>query len=252
MKLNNNLTSLLSLENMYASSKILNKSNSKDLNKMFVKNTGDSVSISESAKQIGIDYKDISTITKVNNKEIIPLKANNNSLDFRSGNYYDFQTKNGRRIILRGLSEGQVSMPFSELNVNVSSCSRSYHKERGEVARFFNNLSRDMSALTVRLPYTKEETLDMLSRAGVQPGFFTIQNDKTTNEFYLLEDGTIYPKYQSEAHRGALNHRNYFESGYTKDSRFIVDGNEYKLDDDGYLHIPEGTACLTETIEKIK
>ncbi|MCP3940640.1 MAG: hypothetical protein GY710_04050 [Desulfobacteraceae bacterium] len=252
MKLNNNLTSLLSIDNMYSRSKILNKSNSNHLNKVFSKNTGDSVSISESAKQIGIDYKDISTITKVNNKEIIPLKANNNSLDFRSGNYYDFQTKNGRRIILRGLSEGQVSMPFSELNVNVRSCSRSYHKERGEVARFFNNLSRDMTTMTVRLAYTKEETSDMLSRAGVQPGFFTVQNDKTTNEFYLVEDGTIYPKYQSEGFRAGLNGRNHFENGYTKDSRFIIDGNEYKLDDDGYLNIPEGTACLMETIEKIK
>ncbi len=33
---------------------------------------------------------------------------------------------------------------------------------------------------------------------------------------------------------------------------FVIDRNEYRLDDNGYLHIPEGTACLTETIEIIQ
>ena len=91
----------------------------------------------------------------------------------------------------------------------------------------------------------------MLSCAGIEPGFFTVCNG--INQMSSLpDDGTIYPKYQSAAHRFALNATNYFDKGCTKDLVFVIDGNEYRLDDNGYLHIPEGTACLTETREMIK
>jgi len=43
-----------------------------------------------------------------------------------------------------------------------------------------------------------------------------------------------------------------FEYGYTKDSVFIVERKEYKLDENGHLNIPKGVGCLMDNMKIIK
>ncbi len=68
----------------------------------------------------------------------------------------------------------------------------------------------------------------------------------------MLDDGDIYPAYQVEAERNGINNRDWFGDGYTKDSKFILDGKEYKLDDEGHLHIQKGEGCVMEKLIRIK
>jgi hypothetical protein len=55
-----------------------------------------------------------------------------------------------------------------------------------------------------------------------------------------------------EAERQAWAERNWFEDGFTKDSKFILEGKEYKLDQDGHLNIPSGTASVSDNLRMIK
>ncbi|MCT4599023.1 MAG: hypothetical protein N4A50_14230 [Vallitalea sp.] len=193
----------------------------------------------------------LTSITNINSSEIGSLKAVDNTLSFKNNTYYDLNV-NGTRAILTTDTFGHVTMPYKELEIESGSLSPSTYAEIDKIEKFFTYLSMDSSALLVRLSYSNTEIKTMLSSAGIKPGFFTIKNNDKSNEFCLLEDGKIYSKRQSEAHRFALNHTNYFEEGYTTDSVFKIDGKEYKLNDNGQLNIPEGVMCLAETIQITK
>lgn len=203
----------------------------------------DRVSI-DAAKKYTINQKMLSSIKSVNGQPVKELSAINRTLTIDQGSFYRFQTKEGRTVILTSNNQGSVYMPYDELNLEDDAFTPSQYGEIDRVEKFFTYLGSDMSGYCVIINYSKAETKDMLARAGIEPGWFEVKSGPKANRFYMLDDGTIYPQYDIEATRGAFNTRNWFNDGYTKDSLFIVDGKEYKLDNNGRLHIPEGTGCV--------
>lgn len=187
--------------------------------------------------------------SKIQGLDVKKLSAANGTLNFESGSIYKYQTKSGRTVILTGSSSGTVYMPFSELKIADGIFQPSEYGEIDRVEKFFTFLLSSKNGYGVRTYYSPAETKDMLARVGIEPGWFEINCGVKSNKFYMLEDGTIYPEYQVEAQRNALNANNWLKEGYEKDSVFIIDGKEYELDDSGHLNIPEGTACLYEIIK---
>ncbi|MCG8402761.1 MAG: hypothetical protein MJA84_14400 [Firmicutes bacterium] len=189
---------------------------------------------------------------KIQSYDIKKLNAYNNSLLFKEDYYYILQPKCGRTVVLKSDINGHVYMPFTELNIDNNCFLPSDYREIQKIEKFFTYLSRDKSAYLIRSNYAKAETKKMLAEVGIEPGWFKIENGTKSNRFYMLDDGTIYPEYQVEATRNFFNNYNLFKSGYTKDSVFIIDGKEYKLDSNGHLNVPKGTACVFEKIKIIK
>ncbi len=68
----------------------------------------------------------------------------------------------------------------------------------------------------------------------------------------MFDDGIILGEYDVEAKRNGMNEHDWFGDGYTKDSKFILHGKEYKLDDEGHLNIPKGEGCLMRDLIRIK
>lgn len=211
----------------------------------------DKISI-DTAKKYTVNQKMLSSIKSVDGQPVTELTAVNNTLTIDKGSYYRFQTKEGRTVILTSDNQGSVYMPYDELNLADDAFTPSQYGEIDRVEKFFTYLGSDMSGYCVRINYSKAETKDMLAKVGIEPGWFEVKSGPKTNKFYMLDDGTIYPEYDVEATRGAFNTRNWFNEGYTKDSLFIIDGKEYKLDDNGHVHIPEGTGCVMENVKMIK
>ena len=254
MKLNNYIYSLI---NSNASNILKNKSTIKsntntkqmNLNKSFSQNVINNISYS-TGKQFASNRELLSSITEVNNQEVIPLTATNNVLDFKTGAYYKTQTSSGLTAILTG--GNSVTMPYSELNLGDDfSLAPSDSKEIDKVEKLFTYLGNDMSGYCAYSSYSNTDIKDMLGSVGIKPGFFEIKNDTKSNEFYMTDNGTLYPKYDVDATRQALNTIDFSKEGYTKDSVFTIDGKDYKLDDNGHLDVPEGTATVMENI-KIK
>ena len=143
-------------------------------------------------------------------------------------------------------------MPYSELNLGTNfSLTPSDCKEIDKVEKLFTYLGNDMSAYCARTSYSNTEMKDMLGSVGIKTGFFEIKNNTKTNKFYMTDTGILYPQYQVDSTRQALNTIDFSKEGYTKDSVFTIEGKDFKLDDNGHLNVPEGTATVMENM-KIK
>ncbi|MBU3217753.1 hypothetical protein LL033_24380 (plasmid) [Clostridium estertheticum] len=257
MKLNNYIYSLtnLNVSNKFKNQNLI-KSNrnttSMNLNKSISQNIVDRISFG-AGKQFALNRELLSSITKVNGQDVTKLTASNNVLDFKQGSYYKVQTSSGLTAILTAGNGGGVHMPTTEFNLGENfSLAPSDWKDLDKTEKLFTYLGRDKSGYCAYSNYSNTEIKDMLGSVGIKPGFFEIKSDTTSNKFYMLDDGTIYPQYQVDGIRGALNLTNYFKEGYTKDSVFTIDGKDFKLDDSGHLNVPEGTACVMENITRKK
>lgn len=193
----------------------------------------------------------LSRLKSINGKEIKPVKAVDNVLNFEKGVYNKMKTKSGITAIFTAGDGGNVYMPYDDIKDNFSLCP----SDSGEVARagrLFTYLASDKTGYCAYSSFSKEEIKETLGSVGIKPGWFEVKSGSYSNKFYMLDDGDIYPEYQIEAERNGINKSNWFKDGYTKDSKFILDGKEYKLDDEGHLHIPKGEGCVMEKLIRIK
>lgn len=182
------------------------------------------------------------------------LVAKNNVLDLRKGAYYKFQTSSNTTAILTVGEGGNVYMPFSELGLDANfTLPPADYGEINKLTRLIGDLAEDGSAFLVNTAgFNDLEVKEMLGKVGIKPGWFEVKSDSKTNKFYLLDNGLIYPEYQVEAERRGFNIRNWFKDGYTRDSTFIIEGKEYKLDENGHLNVPDGVGCLMGNTKIIK
>ena len=193
----------------------------------------------------------LSNLKSINGKEIKPLMAVDNVLNFEKGAYNKMKTKSGVTAIFTAGDAGNVYTPDDDIKENFTLCP----SDAGEVARagrLFTYLARDKTGYCAYSSLSKAEIKETLGSVGIKPGWFEVKSGSYSNKFYMLDDGDIYPAYQVEAERNGINKRDWFRDGFTKDSKFILDGKEYKLDDEGHLHIPKGEGCVMEKLIRIK
>ncbi|MGO5065324.1 hypothetical protein FDF31_12060 [Clostridium sporogenes] len=193
----------------------------------------------------------LSNLKSINGKEIKPLMAVDNVLNFEKGAYNKMKTKSGVTAIFTAGDAGNVYTPDDDIKENFTLCP----SDAGEVARagrLFTYLARDKTGYCAYSSFSKAEIKETLGSVGIKPGWFEVKSGSYSNKFYMLDDGDIYPAYQVEAERNGINKRDWFRDGFTKDSKFILDGKEYKLDDEGHLHIPKGEGCVMEKLIRIK
>ncbi|MCW6109005.1 hypothetical protein CF065_09825 [Clostridium sporogenes] len=193
----------------------------------------------------------LSNLKSINRKEIKQLKAVDNVLTFEKGVYNKIKTKSGITAIFTAGDAGNVYMPYDDIKDNLS-LSPSDSGEVARAGRLFTYLARDKTGYCAYSSFSKAEIKETLGSVGIKPGWFEVKSGSYSNKFYMLDDGDIYPAYQVEAERNGINESNWFKDGYTKDSKFILDGKEYKLDDEGHLHIPKGEGCVMEKLIRIK
>ncbi len=203
------------------------------------------------AKEFLSNRELLSRLKSINGKEIKPVKAVDNVLNFEKGVYNKMQTKSGITAIFTAGDGGNVYMPYDDIKDKFSLCP----SDSGEVARtgrLFTYLASHKTGYCAYSSFSKEEIKETLGSVGIKPGWFEVKSGSYSNKFYMLDDGDIYPAYQVEAEKNGVNKSNWSKDGYTKDSKFILDGKEYKLDDEGHLHIPKGEGCVMEKLIRIK
>lgn len=200
----------------------------------------------------------IAGITSIDNKTVKDFKAIDNVIDVSPGAYYKYTSKAGNNFVFDCNGIDAINTPFakleSEFGIPLSSLSLSYLQDEERVSRFFAFLSADKSALSIYRNYSRDEVKELLASVGIEPGWVKIKNGNNVTEFFYEEDGSLWGKYQIDAQREGMNRTCWFEDTvykyreggkpYTKDSVFIIDGKEYKLDDKGYLHIPDDAVVL--------
>ncbi len=206
----------------------------------------------ERGRQLIANKELVNNMTKIKGKGIRDIKVVNNVLTLEKGEYYRVKSKSGISTILTSGNKGNVYMPVDDLNLGKDfQLATSDWKEVSLNQEFFTYLS-DETAFSIRMRFSDSEVNQKMDELGFKPGWIEYKNADKHNKFYLLDSGSLYPEHQVEAIRKGFNHSNWFKDGYTKESKFIVDGKEYKLDDQGHLNIPKGEAFLMEKIKIIK
>lgn len=174
------------------------------------------------------------------------LKAENNVLTFKKGCFYDITTKDGKKITLfphPGSTDGTIGVS----DYCTGGYSHSELKELERIERFFSYLS-SKSLYSLYTTYSPSEIKSTLGSLGIEPGLVKINVNGHTNTFYMTDQGRVYPEYHVEAQRRGLQGTDWFKHGCTTDSVFIIDGKEYRPNENGHLTIPKGTMCVHEAI----
>ena len=240
---------LLSLRNNEFLKYYCSKANkSKNSNNNIQNNINNVSTLSKDTSSLNIQTSSVNltynTSGKTQNTNSVLLQTENNVLILDSSKSYKVATGSG----------GFTTLAYDEYGTgSIYDSSDESYEEVNKLCRFVSSLIKDPSGFDVYANFNNSETKELLTKLGIKcGGYFEVTNGSTTNKFYVGEDGFLNGEYQVNAQRNAFNSKNWFKDGYTQDSTFVVDGNEYKLDETGHLHIPDDVPVVQGNFKLIK
>ncbi|MBR1597377.1 MAG: hypothetical protein IJ661_00525 [Lachnospiraceae bacterium] len=185
----------------------------------------------------GTEYMD-NQIPAVSLDDCIPIRAENNVIDIREGNYYQFNDINGKPHKM-ACTGGQLSNPYSEVIRGV------HDEESWNLGHFWKILSKN--GIYIGLDYTREQQKYYLEQAGVKKGFFTVKvGDKQQEYLYNTSNenwAVMIPKRQYDddykSITGQLGDVGLFNR-YKPGAVFEIAGEKYTVSEKGTLDIPYG------------
>jgi hypothetical protein len=112
-----------------------------------------------------------------------------------------------------------------------------------------------MSRFIAALSKGHGQTIREFVAAGKAAGFYESLGIKTgawaevnspwrSGPFYITEDGIPYSEEQIENARRGWSAFDYRLQGCTEDSVLVVNGKEYKMDENGHFNIPKGEPVI--------
>ncbi|MCB2362351.1 hypothetical protein [Clostridium estertheticum] len=199
------------------------------------------------------------TTTKYTSGNYAELKFNNNVLNVNSGTNYKIKTlmhgyaditvKNGNNVGLLFYDmypNKDVSEAFSEDEFNDMAQSTKLVKIIG------GNYPLDEKLDLLRTFFPNcQEVRARLESLGAETGKM-IQLDNKSEKVLFEPSGWLYTQDDLSNLRNGYNHINFSQFGYTENSKFTIDGKDYKLDSTGHLNIPEGTICTPDRVKLTK
>lgn len=172
-------------------------------------------------------------IPSINTNQCNEIKANNNIVAFKNGEYYKFTDSNGETHAM-ACAYDRVKCPYSE-TIRGTHDNKSY-----DVGKFWNMLSRNGTYIS--LYYSHDQQRKYLNDAGITKGIFTVQVGNQKQE-YLYSNGNCgvaVPKSRYNADYNVIKNAGRFFKDYEVGSIFKIDGKEYALSENHTLNIPYG------------
>lgn len=185
----------------------------------------------------GIEYSR-QMIPSVSMDKCIPIKAVNNVVEVREGNYYQFKDINGKPHKL-ACAQGSFGNPYSEF------IRGDFDEESRKLGFFWKLLSG--RGIFNGLHFTREEMNYYLEQAGVQKGFFTVKVGEKQQDYLYTDVRSgrpgIIPRSQYDSdYKGITGQAGeigtYYD--YKAGAIVIIDGEEYTVSERGTLDIPYG------------
>lgn len=226
------------------------------------RNNYNSKSIGNSRLNTNKITSNINNVSIINEKYVSSnleeIKFNNNVLNMESGKNYKIKT----------LMHGYVDITVKQNNYAKLSMYEAYGPDASEA--FSKDEFNDMAQSTKLINiiggnYPLDEKLNLLriffpngqevrarlESLGAETGKM-IQLDSNSEKVLFEPNGWLYTQEDLKGLRETYLTTDFFEFGYNENSKFIIDGNEFKLDSTGHLNIPEGTICTPTRAKIIK
>ncbi|WMM23458.1 hypothetical protein RBU61_10880 [Tissierella sp. MB52-C2] len=180
---------------------------------------------------IEIPISDVSPVIDLDNVET--LKVNDNRLILKSNSYYRFSHNDGIDRIYGATNRGFQTIKFVDNIYNDQN--NSFDEVLDNTSDIINDLLRNQNYING----SKKSTEYLLKELGFKPGTLEVglTANKTYKYFYKDSGGIINEKTFNDNIDG-INSRNHIEYGVPKDAKWIIGGNEYHMNEDGYFNIP--------------
>jgi len=209
----------------------------------------DSASISYEALKIRQELMMLNTLTSIKGQPIQDLVVKDNVLTLEAGAYYRFLISGDQYMIITGRGGVISDVPFDHIaeecfNSDSTYFSEGTYKVFERMQLFFTALNQK-STWFLRTEFTKEEVLSNCAKLGIKAGdWVEVNNAGEVNRFYLCENGTPWPEGQIEHNIFSFSVKDWRQDGCTADSVFLINGKEYKMDENGHINIPKGEPVI--------
>ena len=174
----------------------------------------------------------IYAVPKMNAGSLPGIHAVNNSLVLDNRSYYAWTASNGSRYAW-SVNNGMIGYVQSE-KLLAGDNSRKYGAEMGKAGDILSALAQGRD-LWEEL-YSRKEVLATCEKVGIKPGFFSIDAGAGKHTYILKESGDVINASKEIQY---LNNINWINAGYKEGDTFSVYGNEYAIDNSGYIHVSE-------------
>ena len=202
----------------------------------------------------------INTITnKYTSGNYDELKFNNNVLNVNSGTNYKIKTLMHGYADISVKENNNVGLLFYDMYPNKDVSEAFSEDEFTDMAQSTklvkiigsnNPLDKKLNLLRTFFPNSQEVKARLVS-LGAEAGKM-IQLDNKSEKVLFETSGWIYTQDDLSNLQNGYNRNDFSQFGYTEDSKFTIDGKDYKLDSTGHLDIPEGTICTPDRVKITK
>ena len=208
-----------------------------------------SVSVSNIPKNHRAEMAMLNALTSIKGQPIQDLAARDNVLTFEAGAYYRLLLNSNQYMIVTGRGGTCTDVPIDHIAEEYFSgdCTifttetYNYFKKMQD---FFEALN-DETTWGLRSQFTQQEVLENCAKLGIKAGdWVEVYNAGHKNRFYLCENGIPWPEGSIEQMRLSFATKDWRLDGCTADSVFIINGKEYKMDENGHVNIPKGELVI--------
>ncbi|MDU5138185.1 hypothetical protein AALA13_18265 [Lachnospiraceae bacterium 50-23] len=204
------------------------------------------VSFEYSTNKFYIDDNGVMTEIPISNvspfidpDNIKTLKIYDNKLILTSNSYYKFNHSDGIERIYGATNKGFRTICFVD---NI------YNNQDFSFDEVLFNTSDIINNLVTNEDYingSKKFNAFLINELGFKPGVLEV--GLTTNKIYKYfykDNGSIFNEKTFNERIDSINLKNHIKYGVPKDAKWIIGGNEYHMNEDGYFNIP----YLSDTI----
>ena len=180
----------------------------------------------------------MSKIPQVDESRCSEIKAVNNEVVIKSGNYYKFTDSEGKTHAM-ACAYGNLGQ------LNSNTCRGFIDEKAYDRGLFWNMLGQNGTYLSMH--YSHEEQKQILNEAGISEGFFSVQVDKNKQSYFYSNGncGVAVPKSRYDADYNRFIGGNSILTDFKVGSVFKIDGKEYVLSNKKKLDIPYGADLYT-------
>ncbi len=172
-------------------------------------------------------------VPKINTSILSGIYAVNNSLVLSNKSYYSWSTSSGSKYTWT-VNNGKIGWAASEslLAENTNQKGTNDKWEMRKAGNILSTLAQGKSVWSNL--YSNEEVLSVCEKAGISPGFFSIDAGAGKHTYLLQESGKTI---NVDAKIKQLNDINWIEAGYKEGDTFSVYGREYAIDSSGHINV---------------
>lgn len=209
-------------------------------NRYMIDFSDDIVSFEYSTNNFYIDNGD--TIIEVPISNVSPfidednikiLKVYDNKLILTPNFYYKFNHSDGIDRIYGATNKGFKTVYL------VDSIYNNYDDSFDEVLFNTSDIINDFLINKSYINGSKKFTAFLIHELGFKPG--TLEVGLTTNKtyrYFYRDNGSILNEETFNERIDSINFKNHIKYGVPKDAKWIIGGNEYQMNEDGYFNIP--------------